>query len=260
MEDLTTEAVASHEQDQLASLAAFGLHHDGDVVRQSERATRYDLAIDALSAAGLTYPCFCSRREIRDAAAAPHGTAPEGAYAGTCASLSVGEVESRRAEGRREAVRLRAGGIRVEVRDRSRGLTVGVVDDLVLRRGDGVAAYNLAVVVDDAEQGVTQVVRGDDLLGTTPRQVLLQRLLGLPTPEYVHVPLVLGPDGSRLAKRHGAVTLSERLAAGDRAPRVLGMLAASLGWAAPGEELTAAEVLARFDPDRIPSEPWVFPG
>jgi glutamyl-tRNA synthetase len=260
MEDLTSEAVATHEHDQLASLARRGHDHHGVVVRQSERAARYDEAIGALSAAGLTYSCFCSRREIRDAAAAPHGAAPEGAYPGTCASLSVAEVESRRAEGRREAVRLRAGGVRVELEDRLRGLCGAVVDDLVLRRGDGVAAYNLAVVVDDAEQGVTQVVRGDDLLETTPRQVLLQRLLGLPTPEYVHVPLVRGPDGSRLSKRHGAVTLSERLAAGESVPRVLGLLAASLGWAAPGEELTAAAVLARFDPGSIPSEPWVFSG
>jgi glutamyl-tRNA synthetase len=260
MEDLTTEARAAHERDQLDDLARLGLDHDGGVVRQSERTDSYDVAIDALDAAGLTYPCFCSRREIREAVVAPHGEGPEGAYPGTCASLSVAEVDARRSEGRREAVRLRAGAAWVEVHDRLCGDVGAVVDDFVLRRGDGLAAYNLAVVLDDARQGVTQVVRGDDLLATTPRQVLLQRLMGLPTPEYVHVPLVLGADGTRLAKRHGAVTLAERFAAGQRSEQVLGLLAASLGWASPGEELTAAEVLDRFDPERIPSAPWVFRG
>ena len=260
MEDLTTEARAAHELAQLHDLELVGIDHDGEVVRQSERVAGYEAAIAALEAAGLTYPCFCSRKEIREAVVAPHGGGSEGAYPGTCAALSAAEVEARRAQGRRAAVRLRAGAARVEVRDRLAGPESSVVDDFVLRRGDGVAAYNLAVVVDDADQGVTQVVRGDDLLATTPRQVLLQRLLGLPTPEHVHVPLVLGADGTRLAKRHGAVTLADRLAAGQGPEQVLGLLAASLGWAAPGEELTAAEVLDRFDPERIPAEPWAFRG
>ena len=129
---------------------------------------------------------------------------------------------------------------------------------MVLRRADGVAAYNLAVVVDDADQGVDQVVRGDDLLGTTPRQVLLQRLLGLPTPEYVHVPMVLGPDGARLAKRHGAVTLADRMALGESPGSVVGRLAASLGLGRAGEELTAELLLERFDPTVIDLRPWVL--
>ena len=109
------------------------------------------------------------------------------------------------------------------------GPFAGAVDDVVLARADGVPAYNLAVVVDDADQGVTQVVRGDDLLSSTPRQVHLQRLLGLPQPEYLHVPLVLGEDEQRLAKRHGAVTLADLAAAGWSAGDVLGVLAVSLG-------------------------------
>jgi glutamyl-tRNA synthetase len=260
MEDLTTGAQATFERDQLDSLAVLGLGSDLPVVRQSERSPIYDAAVDELVSRGLTYPCFCSRREIREASEAPHGDSPEGFYPGTCAALTPADVELRRARGRADAVRLRADGVSVVVRDRLHGEVSATVDDFVLRRGDGVAAYNLAVVVDDAEQGVTQVMRGDDLLSSTPRQVLLQRLLGLPTPEYLHVPLVLGGDGQRLAKRHGAVTLAERLGAGESPERVIGILAASLGWAAPGEELSASDVLGRFDPERIPAAPWVFSG
>ena len=106
-----------------------------------------------------------------------------------------------------------------------------MVDDFVLRRSDGVPAYNLAVVVDDAEQGVGEVVRGADLLDSTPRQLLLARLLGLPDPAYAHVPLVLGPDGARLAKRHGAVTLADRLALGETIPRIVGWMARAPAWA-----------------------------
>lgn len=258
MEDLTTEAAADHEEAQLADLARVGIDHDGPVVRQSERAALHDAAIAELERAGLTYPCFCSRREIREAAAAPHGPAPEGAYPGTCAHLTPAEQERRRAEGRREATRLRAGGAVVAVRDAALGTHEARVDDFVLRRGDGVAAYNLAVVVDDADQGVDQVVRGDDLLATTPRQALLQDLLGLPRPTYHHVPLVLGPDGERLSKRHGAVTLADLDAVGMGPGAVLGLLAHSLGLAGEGEHLDAAGVLSRFDPAALPRGPWVF--
>src|SRR5207247_4974117 len=118
-------------------------------------------------------------------------------------------------EGRPPALRLRAGETRVAVIDRIHGEFDGVVDDLVLRRNDGTPAYNLAVVVDDADQGVEEVVRGDDLLPSTPRQVHLARILGLPVPAHAHVPLVLAPDGSRLAKRHGAVTLADRASRGE---------------------------------------------
>ena len=265
-EDLTTAApdagaaaaAARHERGQLDDLAVVGLDHDGEVVRQSERAALYDAAIDRLEAAGLTYPCFCTRREIREAVSAPHGPTTEGAYPGTCAALTDVERAARRADGRRAAVRLRAGGEVVDAVDELHGPVSAAVDDFVLRRGDGVAAYNLAVVVDDATQGVDQVVRGDDLLETTPRQVLLQRLLGLRTPRYAHVPLVLGPDGERLAKRHGAVTLRDRLGLGQSPHEVVGLLAASLGLAAPGEPVTAGEVLARFRPDLLPRDPWVW--
>ncbi len=141
------------------------------------------------------------------------------------------------------------------------GRTRGDIDDFVLRRGDGTVAYNLAVVVDDADAGVDQVVRGDDLASSTPRQILLQRLLRLQSPplvEYAHVPLVLRPTGSRLAKRDGAVTLADLREAGVDAGDALALLAASLDLAAPGERVTVEELLTRFDPAALPREPWVW--
>ncbi len=126
----------------------------------------------------------------------------------------------------------------------------------MLRRNDGVAAYNLAVVVDDAAQGVDQVVRGDDLLTSAPRQAYLARLLELPAAEYAHVPLALNVHRQRLAKRDGAVTLADLAARGLAAPAVLGLIAASLGLAAPGEPVTADDLLPRFDPGTLPREPW----
>lgn len=247
-----------HERAQLADLAAIGVTYDRPVVRQSERRSRHDAALDRLVTAGLTYPCFCSRREVREAARAPHGPDPEGTYPGTCRELTRGERRQRFAAGHPAALRLRAGSEVVSVHDRLRGRVRSRVDDLVLRRADGVAAYNLSVVVDDADQGVDQVVRGDDLLDTTPRQVLLHRLLDLPIPEYAHVPLVVGPDGSRLSKRHGAVTLADRMALGETPDHVVGLLAGSVGLAAPGEAIDASRMLERFDPDALPRVAWTF--
>ncbi|MCU1375637.1 MAG: tRNA glutamyl-Q(34) synthetase GluQRS [Actinomycetia bacterium] len=254
MEDLDVGRTREeHYTTQLDDLAALGLDWDGEVVRQSTRSALYDAAIDRLVAAGLTYPCWCTRREILEASSAPHG-AP-GAYAGTCRNLGELDRAEREAGGRSPALRLRTEQEVVEVEDRLLGRYAGVVDDLVLRRNDGTAAYNLAVVVDDADQGVEEVVRADDLLPSTPRQVLLARLLDLPVPAYAHVPLVLGPDGHRLAKRDGAVTLEDRIARGETPADVLRLLAASLGLAGD----TPTELLAGFDPDRLPREPWALP-
>ena len=232
------------EAQQLADLARVGVDWDPPVVRQSERFARYDAAIDRLARSGLTYECFCSRREIREAIAAPH--VDDAAYPGTCRELSAAERAQRRAT-RPPAVRLRSTGEAVTVDDALAGSFTGVADDVVLRRNDGVPAYNLAVVVDDAEQGVTDVVRGDDLLSSTPRQVVLQRLLGLPTVRYVHVPLVVGPDGHRLAKRDGAVTLADLAAAGIPPERVLRALGRSLGLATGTSTDTAGDLLEGFD-------------
>jgi len=272
MEDLDrVTASVEHEAAQLADLAAVGLDWDGPVVRQSERFDRYRAAIAELDRAGLVYPCYCTRREIRAeieaAASAPHGLSADGAYPGTCRDLSSGQRAERTAAGRRPALRLRAGGERIVFRDDLVGRVEGLVDDVVLARSDGVPAYNLAVVVDDAAQGVTQVVRGDDLLSSTPRQVHLQRLLGLPTPSYLHVPLVLGPDGARLAKRHGAVTLAELTVGLERAERdrrvakILSALAVSLGVLDDGEVVEPGELgrlVGAFDVVRLPRAPLAW--
>lgn len=253
MEDLDrANSSPARAAGQLADLAALGIDWDGDVVFQSGRFDRYREVLAGLSARGLTYPCFCTRREIREAAAAPHGDV---AYPGTCRDLSVVEQEER-ARTRPPAIRLRAEAAIHAVHDRIAGHVVGVADDVVLRRNDGVPAYQLAVVVDDEDQGVTEVVRGDDLLPSTPAQLHLQHLLGFRHPAYVHVPLVLGPDGERLAKRHGAVTLE---AAGGPAV-VLPWLAVSLGLSEPGEPVTsAAQLVPRYDPARVPRTPVTFP-
>jgi glutamyl-tRNA synthetase len=217
-----------------------------------------DLYADALARLdrdGRTYPCFCTRAEIREAASAAHGPLPEGAYPGTCRELTQRERAEREAAGRPPALRLRANDERVAFRDRLLGDQEGVVDDFVLRRGDGTPAYNLAVVVDDAEQGVGEVVRGADLVESTPRQLLLARLLGVREPGHAHVPLVLGPDGARLAKRHGAVTLADRAALGESAADVVAWMAHSAGLAAPDERPSAADLVDRFDPGRIAPAP-----
>ncbi len=249
MEDLDTGRVRERFHDeQLRDLAALGIDWDGPVVRQSERTALYDDALATLRAAGRVYECWCTRAEIREAASAPHGDLPEGAYPGTCLRLTESERAERIASGRPPALRVRAGAARVAFEDRVAGAVSGVVDDFVVRRNDGAYAYNLAVVVDDAEQGIGEVVRGADLLDSTPRQLWLAAELGLPLPRHAHVPLMLGPDGARLAKRHGAVTLADRAALGQDADAVRAELAASVGLAEPGERPTPAELVARFDP------------
>jgi glutamyl-tRNA synthetase len=241
------------ERLQMADLRVLGIDWDGPPVRQSERMALYEAALARLEAEGRLYPCFCTRAEIREAASAPHGDLPEGAYPGTCRALSPAERRARAAAGRPFALRLRAGATRVEFEDRLLGRYAAVVDDFVVRRADGVPAYQLAVVVDDAAQEIGEVVRGADLADSTPRQILLARLLELPHPGYAHVPLVLGPDGSRLAKRHGSVTLDQR---GEPAAVTLAVLAHSLGMAADRDRVASAgELLEEFQPALIPREP-----
>jgi glutamyl-tRNA synthetase len=270
VEDLDRAAAREHHvRAHLADLKALGLDWDGDVVRQSDRFDRYEAALDRLAADGLLYPCYCSRREVLAAVSAPHGPQLGGAYPGTCRDLTPRNRAAREAGGRRPAWRVRAGGQRVEVVDRLHGGFDAVVDDFVVRRADGAPAYQLAVVVDDADQRVGEVVRGDDLLDSTPRQAWLGRRLELPIPAYAHVPLVLGADGERLAKRHGAVTLSDLAAAGASPVSVLTSMAVSLGLAVAGEADAAATaglsadalvaiLVERFDPAGLPRRPWTF--
>ncbi|MGW4530167.1 tRNA glutamyl-Q(34) synthetase GluQRS [Nocardia sp. NPDC004340] len=250
VEDLDRVKKGAAER-QLEDLAAIGLDWDPPVVWQSQRLALYETAIARLTEADLTYECFCTRKEIQQAVTAPHG--PMGAYPGTCRNLTESERQRWRDESRPAALRLRADRTEFTVTDGLLGEYRGAVDDLVLRRGDGTPAYNLAVVVDDADQGIDQVVRGDDLLPSTPRQAYLATLLGLPVPAYAHVPLVLNTSGQRLAKRDGAVTLRDRTALGESPRHVLSALAASLGY---DGATTSADVLERFRPENLPKEPW----
>lgn len=262
VEDLDPQrSKPEHEARQLADLAALGIDHDGPVVHQSTRRDAHDEALARLQAAGLTYPCYCSRREVREAAVAPHGPLPDGAYPGTCRALTTQQRARREREGRPPALRLHAGGIAVTVSDRQHGPVTMVVDDLILRRADGLVAYNLAVVVDDDAQGVQEVVRGDDLLESTPRQAHLCDLLGIERPQWAHVPLVLGPDGDRLAKRGLAQGVADLTAMGHDPTSIVGLLAASVGLAEPGERVRPSALVDRFDPEALPRDPWlVQPG
>lgn len=258
IEDVDRGRDAGAAEEQLAELAAIGIDWDGAPVYQTARREAHDAAIERLQAAGLVYECTCTRREILEAPSAPH--AAPGAYPGTCRNRSEAERAAARAAiaPRLPALRLRTDIDELTFDDLLLGSVTAQIDDFVLRRGDGAIAYNLAVVIDDADMGVDQVVRGDDLASSTPRQMLLQRLLGLPTPEYAHVALVLGPTGARLAKRDGAVTLEDLEDQGISAAAVRAELAVSLGLAEPRQQLTMAELLARFDPQRLPREPWVW--
>jgi glutamyl-tRNA synthetase len=244
LDDRTHDDVAHR---QLADLAAIGVTWDEQPQWQSRQRDRYDTVIDGLADGGLAYECYCSRRDILAAPRAPH--APEGAYPGTCRELSDSERAAKRDTGRPPALRLRADATEYTVSDLVHGSYTGLVDDFVLRRGDGVPAYNLAVVVDDALSGVDQVVRGDDLLSSSPRQAYLAGLLGYPQPVYAHVPLAVNAEGKRLAKRDGAVTLAEL-----GIPRAFALITKSLGWPAPD----MAGLLERFDSARLPREPWVY--
>ena len=203
MEDLDTPRVVAGSADEiLRALERYGLTWDGDVVYQSQRIALYDDALNALRAKNLVYDCGCSRADLARAASAPLGREP--VYPGTCRDgLPPGRVA--------RAVRFRTPHEVIRFDDAIRGPVEEDVaeetGDFVVRRADGVYAYQLAVVVDDAAQGVTQVVRGADLLSSTARQIALQRALGFPAPSYAHLPLVTNADGSKLGKRDGALPL-----------------------------------------------------
>lgn len=242
---------AEHEAVQRSDLAALGITFTGAELRQSERTSVYDSAIETLRKQGQLYECFCSRREVREAASAPHLHLPEGAYPGTCRDLDNLARKERSAE-RPAALRVRTDNVEVQFVDDRYGPQSEFVDDFVIQRNDGVASYNLATVLDDEEQAVTEVVRGADLLAGTARHVWLRELLGLRQVNHAHVPLVINADGERLAKRDGAVTLSDLAENGIGADQVRSHLAATLGLCEPGEPVTMNKLLTRYKPNQIP--------
>lgn len=230
-----------------------GLDWDSGPYFQSERTEQYQAALDKLADAGLTYPCFCTRAELH-AATAPHASDGTYLYAGTCRGLAAEEI-ARRSALRPPATRLRVPDASDQSGEmRFRDLVYGPqhetlaceCGDFLVRRSDGVVAYQLAVVVDDAEMGVTQVVRGQDLLGSCGRQMYLQRLLGLPHPEYAHVPLLMAPDGRRLSKRDRDLDLGEvRMQLTGPEP-LIGWIGSLVGLTEPNEACSADTLCERF--------------
>lgn len=224
MEDLDTPRnVPGADRIILQQLQALGMRWDGDVLYQTQRLGAYQHAFDALLSLNLVYPCGCTRREIADSVLRLQGYFPDGErpYPGTC---RLGLIEGRQAL----SWRLRVPQGQISFQDRWLGPmeqnVLQSVGDFVLRRADGIWAYQLAVVVDDAHQGVTHVVRGEDLLSSTARQLLLGKLLGLASPEYLHVPLVTDTSGHKLSKQNGAAALdlSDPLGVLQRAWSALG--------------------------------------
>jgi glutamyl-tRNA synthetase len=226
--------------------------------RQSERGERYAGALERLREAGLVYPCFCSRAEIAQASQAPHAGDDGPRYPGTCRDLGEAERAARSAR-RLPAWRFRVPEGPVDFDDGIHGRcsfdVAATVGDFVVARADGVPSYQLAVVLDDAAMEITDVVRGDDLLPSTSRQILLGRALGLSLPRYAHVPLVVGEDGERLAKRHGARSLGELRAGGADPAAVVGALAATCGLVAQGAHARPVDLVEGFRLDAIPRTP-----
>jgi glutamyl-tRNA synthetase len=269
IEDLDRARASSEsEAGQLADLAWLGLDWDEGPdrggpfapYRQSERTARYDAAVERLLATGRAFPCGCSRADVARAASAPHAEDEEGPrYPGTCRRLDPAAVTARAtAQGRTPTIRFDGRGERIGFRDEIQGdVAPGPtgVDDFVLRRADGTAAYQLAVVVDDAAMAIDRVVRGADLLLSTPRQLALYAALGLPPPTFAHVPLLLAPGGERLAKRTRPIALAALRAAGVAPEAVVGALAASAGLAPGGASVRAEALRDGFTLDAIVRTP-----
>lgn len=240
-------------------LAWLGLEWDEGPYYQHDRLDLYEDALHQLQDAGLTYPCFCTRAELH-AASAPHASDGTPIYRGSCRGLSAEEV-ARRSALRAPATRLRVPAVDdladdvIEFVDRTYGAQCEALatecGDFLVRRSDGVFAYQLAVVVDDAAMGVTEVVRGCDLLGSTPRQIYLQHLLGLPTPHYAHIPLLMSPDGRRLSKRDRDLDLGELRARFGTPEALMGWLAGQTGIAPDITPRTAEQLVEHFSWDVI---------
>lgn len=273
MEDLDHPKVKPGAAEQaLADLRWLGLDWDeGPDVGgphapyvQSQGIVHYAAARDRLLAQGLIYPCVCSRSDVDAAQGAPHDGEDGPRYPGTCRGRfdSFDEAAATLPPARLPAWRFRAPNEAVIFHDGFCGEIMANVaerdGDFVLARHREGAGYMLGVVVDDARMGITEVLRGDDLLPATPRQLLLYRALGLTAPQFVHVPLVVGPDGRRLAKRHGDTRIALLREQGMPPQQVVGTLANWCGWAAAAESLLPSDLITRFDMRKLPKEPVVL--
>ncbi len=226
---------------------------------QSERTHLYQAAFDLREKQGLIYPCFCTKAEVRSVASAPHAGETEIVYPGCCARLSPDERNKKKLSGRRPAYRLQVAETEIEFCDRvlsvQRQLLRESCGDFVIRRADGVYAYQLAVVVDDAAMGINRVLRGADLLTSTPRQIYLWQLLGFAPPVFVHAPLLIGDDGARLSKRHGSLSINELRRLGVKAEAIIGYLALWAGLLEKPEPLRASELIDSFSLGKLPIKP-----
>jgi glutamyl-tRNA synthetase len=242
----------------LADLAWLGLDWDGEPSLQSRGIDALNAAVGELCERGLVYPCVCTRADVRAAQSAPQAGDEELRYPGTCAGRWASAADAERESGRAACLRLRVAPGAIEVRDAFAGVhrfdPAREVGDFPVTRRSGLPAYQLAAVVDDARSGVTEIVRGDDLLPSTARQILLQRALRLPQPAWWHVPLVLDAGGRRLAKRHGAPSLAELRARGVDARAVVGWVARVSGIEADARP-AARDLLGAFSMARVPRAP-----
>jgi glutamyl-tRNA synthetase len=259
VEDIDSPRIKPGAAEQaLDDLRWLGLDWDGEPLVQTRRLPLYQAALRRLQDRELVYPCTCTRGDIDRAASAPHADHEGPVYPGTCAGRRAADAAG--LGDRPLAWRFRVGESPA-FHDRFRGPTH--IDlrhaggDFVVWKSAGTPAYQLAVVVDDAAQGVTEVVRGGDLIPSTPRQILLYEALGLTPPAFAHIPLVVGADGRRLAKRHGDTRLAAWRAAGVKPEALLGLLAWSCGWLPRPEPIAVRDLLPCFRLDAIPPRPFV---
>lgn len=261
IEDIDSPRVKPGAAEQaLEDLRWLGLDWDGDVVVQTQRFPLYEEALRRLQQQELVYPCTCTRSDIERAASAPHPEHEGPVYPGTCSGRRAADAAGLPAYCWRFRLPVATPAFDDLFRGRCELDLHAAGGDFVVWKATGTPAYQLAVVVDDAAQGVTEVVRGDDLVVSTPRQLLLYEALGLAPPSFAHVPLVVGPDCRRLAKRHGDTRLTTLRDTGVRPGHLRGMLAWSCGWIDAVRDTSVEELLDLFRMESIPATQFVFTG